>query len=317
MKMAFRAATPTERLYTYSQCAQLESQTGCIGYLRGDTGGAGNKLYTTWIDQRQELKTPAFKAELDEVIKALRFDESYGCALKSKSDLDRFCHSYPESCFGGGSQDYGFRADTERFSYLFRLNPGQGIYNLYCYCYHRDQLERHMKNAERGIRFVTPDFRELFRLPDGDKIRIIVSDGSFEDLRCRYIDDYHLEVGIGWNNILHICQFSEQTKRDGSTVIPLRSSLPEKCFSFLDDTGEMILIERGVKGYQRTGLWVHGGYTPQEGAAAFNEMVGTTRAQSAAMKAGAFSDWAAPEADPKNYDEQGQFVKPRQRERER
>ena len=35
------------------------------------------------------------------------------------------------------------------------------------------------------------------------------------------------------------------------------------------------------------------------------------------MKAGAFWGWDKPEADPKNYNEQGQFVKPRQRERER
>lgn len=314
MEMTFRAAAPAERLYTYDQSAQLNSQTGCIGHLRGDMGKGGKEFYTTWTDCRGELKTPDFKAELDEVINALRFDESYGGVLKSRTALDRFCHSQPESGFGGESQDYGFRADTQQFSFLFRLNPGQGVYNLYCYCYHRDWLEQHMKNAERGIRFITPDYKELFRIPDGDSIRITHSDGNQIDRVCRYIDDCHLEVG---NGLYHICEFAERTQRCCSTVIPLRSSLPERCFSFLDDTGEMILIERGVKGYQRTGLWVRGGYTPQEGAAAFNEMAGTTRAQESAMKAGAFSGWASPEADPKNYDEQGRFVKPWQRERER
>jgi len=171
-----------------------------------------------------------------------------------------------------------------------------------------------MKDTERGIRFINPNYKELFRIPDGDSIRITRSDGSHVDRVCRYIDDYHMEVGSG---LYHICQFAEQMERSHSTVIPLRSSLPEKCFSFLDDTGESILIERGVLGYQRTGQWVQDGFTPEEGAAALNEMVGTTKAQSAAMKAGAFFGWATPQADPKNYDEQGQFKKPRQRELER
>ncbi len=314
MNMAFRSATSAERLYTYNQSSQLNSQTGCIGHLRGDMGRSGKEFYTTWTDHRGDLKTPDFKAEIDEVINALRFDKEYGGVLKSRTALDRFCHSQPESGFGGESQDFGFRADTGKFAYLFRLNPSQGMYNLYCYCYRRDWLDRHMRNAERGIRFITPDYKELFRIPDGDSIRITHSDGVEIDRTCRYIDDCHLEVG---NGLYHICEFAQRTQRCHSTVIPLRSSLPEKCFSFLDDTGESIIIERGKIGFQHTGQWVQGGYSPEEGAAALNEMVGTTKAQEAAMKAGAFSGWASPKADPKNYDEQGQFVKPRQRERER
>lgn len=312
--MTFRPATPAERLYIYDQSTQIEGQTGCIGHLRGDMGKGGDEFYATWSDHRRDLKTPEFEAELDEVINALRFDENHGGVLKSRTTLDRFCHSRPASGFGGGSQDHGFRADTEQFTYLFRLNPSQGMYNLYCYCYRRDWLAQHMRNARGGIRFITPDYKELFRIPDGDSIRITHSDGNQIDRVCRYIDDCHLEVG---NGLYHICEFAQQIEHCNSTVIPLRSSLPEKCFSFLDDTGESIIIERGVTGFQHTGQWVQDGFSPEEGAAALNEMVGTTKAQSAAMKAGAFFGWATPEADPKNYDEQGQFIKPRQRERER
>ena len=227
MKMTFRPATPAERLYTYDQKSLIESRTGCIGHLRGDMGKGGDEFYATWTDHRGDLKTPEFQSELDEVINALRFDESYGSVLDSRTALKRFCRQFPESSFGGESQDYGFQADTEQFSYLLRLNPGQGVYNLYCYCYRRDWLEQHMKNAERGIRFITPNYKELFRIPDGDSIRITHSDGNQIDRVCRYNDDCHLEVG---DNIYHICEFAEMVGRTHSTVIPLRSSLTEKCF---------------------------------------------------------------------------------------
>ena len=34
---------------------------------------------------------------------------------------------------------------------------------------------------------------------------------------CRYIDDYHLEVGT---NLYHICEFAELCERNGHTVEP-------------------------------------------------------------------------------------------------
>ena len=36
MKFQITSMTPEERLYAYSQSSQIEGQTGCIGYLRGD-----------------------------------------------------------------------------------------------------------------------------------------------------------------------------------------------------------------------------------------------------------------------------------------
>ena len=314
MEMTFRPVTPAERLYVFDQSVQIEGQTGCVGCQEGHFDAMSKQLRTNWRGCLNELKTAEFQEEFSELWEDFFLREKFGGFLKDRETMAQFCRDHPESAFDTNHCEFDFRINSEKFSYLLRLNPRQGVYNLFCYCYRQDWLDRHMRNARRGIRFVTPDYKELFRIPDGDSIRIDRSDGSYFDRPCRYVDDCHLEVG---RNLYHICELAEKIERSGSFVIPLRSSLPKKCFSFLDDTGEMILIERGVKGYQRTGLWVHGGYTPQEGAAAFNEMVGTTRAQSAAMKAGAFSDWAAPEADPKNYDEQGQFVKPRQRERER
>lgn len=67
---------------------------------------------------------------------------------------------------------YGVRVDTEKYAYLLRLNPDRGEYNLYCYCYRRDWLDQHLKDAEKGIRFIDSHYKELFRIPDGGKVKI-------------------------------------------------------------------------------------------------------------------------------------------------
>ena len=112
---------------------------------------------------------------------------------------------------------YGIRLDTEKYSYLMRFNPNRGEYNLYCYCYQKEWLNNHLKNAERGIRFIDPHYQEQFRIADGEKISIKLGDGKTMERTCRYIDDYHLEVGT---NLYHICEFAELCERNGHTVEP-------------------------------------------------------------------------------------------------
>ena len=68
-------------------------------------------------------------------------------------------------------------------------------------------------------------------------------------IRDRYIDECHMEIGGGWDNLCHVYQFAEMMERNGSTVIPLRSSLPAQCFSVLPSSGELILLTRGENGY--------------------------------------------------------------------
>lgn len=53
----------------------------------------------------------------------------------------------------GNEREYGVRVNTDQYAYLMRLNPHKGEYNLYCYCYVREWLDRHLKQAERGIRY--------------------------------------------------------------------------------------------------------------------------------------------------------------------
>lgn len=316
MGMTIRPMTPQERLYSYSQSQQIIMQTGAIGYLRGDFDSSGNAFHSTWFDEVESRKTDVFKAEFQEVIDALRFDEQYGGLLASRSAMQKCGRSQPDSAFEGNyTTEYGFRIDTKQFAYLLRCIPVKGDYNFYCWCFEAKRLDRHIKQAEKGIRFITPDYKELFRIPDGDKVRITRPDGTHIDRTCRYIDECHMEVGNGWDSLFHICQFAEQMERCGNSVIPLRSSLPEQCYGILPSTGEIGMIKKGETGYYRTDI---GMGSKDENAALvekYNQKAGVSKAQAEAMLAGSMFGWDIPAADPKNYDENGAPIRPKHRDR--
>lgn len=211
--------------------------------------------------------------------------------------------------------------DTPHYSYMLRLNPNRGEYNLYCFCYVRQWLERQLKQAEKGIRFITPDYKERFRLADGDKVRIITKGGEVREMVCRYVDDYHLETSSSrGSNLYHICEFAEVWEQNGCTeMIPLRKSLPERCFGYLKATGEIVVLQKGQKGYAPTEKFAEN-ETAQECVDSLNAAMGVTKAQAAAMEAGSMFGWHVPGADPKNYDDNGLPLPPgdaaRQRERQ-
>lgn len=300
--MKIRSITKEEQLYVYSQSVQIEMQSGHIGYLRGDFGNDGKSFSTTWFDSGSHDKSDTFKTELDEVINRLRSSE-YGL-LKSRGYMQRFLKDQKGGIIDGGSgKEYGIRIDTEKYAYLLRCNPMQGYYC--CYCYERKWLDSHMKRAENGIRFINPLYKELFRLADGDKIRITDTCGETCELLCRYIDETHLEVGDDKTQLYHICEFAELMERNGNTVIPLRSSLPEECYGHLGTCNEVILIKRGESGYYKTGIFKD---TPQSAANLandLNEELGVSKAQAKAMSVGSMFGWEVPAADPKNYDKSG------------
>lgn len=219
MDFKIRAMTEAERKYSYTQSRQIASHAGCIGHLRAYMDNVGPGFFSSWEDHRGDLKSDAFKADFDGVINALRFSEKYDEIFDSLPALEKFCYSNPESSFGN-DREFGFRADTEKFSYMFRLNPNKGEYNIYCYCYRRDWLDYHLACASRGIRFIDTHYNELFKIPDGGKIREIFPDGKARELPCRYIDDYHVEIGSEPRNLYHIMEFAKLVEYHGSQIEP-------------------------------------------------------------------------------------------------
>ena len=314
MVIKTRALLPSEQKYTYSQSSQIEGQTGLIGHLRGSLETAGSSFLTSWDDHNAQLNTQDFKTCFDEVINALRTDPAYDLLLRNRASLVTYCQAHPESSFGN-DREYGIRVDTDQYAMLMRLNPNRGEYNLYCYCYVRDWLDQHLNAADRGIRFITPDYQEIFRIPDGDRIRIFTHSGEMRDRICRYIDDYHMETTDGFSTtIYHIAEFAERAEQTGATVIPLRSSLPVKCFSVSEYSNDLIEITLGTNGYSHAGKDL-GSLTPRDAADRLNRELGVTKAQEQAMVAGSMFGWATPAADPANYSAGGKAIRPRQHDR--
>lgn len=222
MNIEIKPTTKAECMYTFSQSQQIAGQTGCIGHLRADMDTDGKGFFTSWFDHaRFDLNSDEFKTELDGIINALRFDSKQGDILKDRDSLARYCHAHPECRMDGNENNYGLRIDTEKHSFLFRLNPDKGNYNMYCYCYRRDWLDQHMRNAEKGIRFIDSNYNDMFTLPDGGRIQVTNPDGEKREYVCRFIDPYHVEVGSGAFNLYHICEFAERMEQNGCKVEPI------------------------------------------------------------------------------------------------
>ena len=303
MDLDMRALTEKEDKYTFSNSMQISMQCGLIGHLRADMDSDGNGFFSSWEDYRKELKTDEFKDEFDKVINSLREE---GDILYNRKALAKYCYSSPQAKMNNEQDYYGVRVDTQKYAYLCRLNPNKGEYNLYCYCYIKDWLDKHIRSAEKGIRFITPEYKEKFRISDGEKIRITFSDGEVKDRVCRYIDDSHVEVG---DDLYHICEFAERMEQCGATFIPLRSDLPEVCYSILPSTGDVIIIKHGESGYYRCEYSTEDKAFNREFANDRNANLGVSKAQVEAMLAGSMYGWDVPAADPKSYDVNGTLLR--------
>ena len=312
MDMTIRPATPTERLYAYEQSMQIAERCGNPGYLWGALDNSGTVFVNSWETFVASQNTPEFKAEFNTVLDMLRFDERYGHALKNRSAMITYCLDHSQGSFRNG-YEYAFRADTQGYSYLIRCTPAGEDNHVYIYPYRRDCLDRHMKQAEKDIRFITLDGKEKFRVQDGDMVRIITGAESHFDRMARYVDDCHAEIG---GSFYHIREFAEWMENSGSQVIPMRSTLPDNCYCVLPGSDEIIIVKKGESGYYRTDKYGHDRAQALAIVDECNEIGGVSKAQAAAMLAGSMFGWHIPGADPKNYDEQGKPIKPKQHNRD-
>lgn len=139
-----RPATKEEQKFAYT-CEEGDEVCKCIGHLRADFGRSGKEFWTTWWEHKNpELKTQDFRDALDDTINRLRDEEKDMSPLRNRSAMSKFCFDYREARTEDTVlESYVFRVDVQpvRYSFIMRMTPRLGVYNLYCYCYRTKDLE--------------------------------------------------------------------------------------------------------------------------------------------------------------------------------
>ena len=88
-QLHIRPARPEEAGLFYTPHPEEDKRLGTVGHVRMDFGRSGNEFWHTWWPRGpEELNSPVFKAELQEVVDTLR--ES---VLKNRFAMERFCYT--------------------------------------------------------------------------------------------------------------------------------------------------------------------------------------------------------------------------------
>ena len=221
MNMTVRPMKKEEVKYSYRQSGQICGQTGYIGYLRGYLSDSSMENFQhSWNNGNYGNYSLAFANEFDEVVESLKKNEMFAEMFKKVSAIGCFIAENPDYCIDGNfGKECGMAVITDDYTYLMRFVPMDGDYNMYFFCYKRSSLEKHMRNAESGIRFITSRYDELFRISDGEKILYERLGDEPKEMVCRYIDEYHVEIG---SNLYHICQFAEMCENVGAKCTPIK-----------------------------------------------------------------------------------------------
>ena len=103
-----RPAQPEEAGAFFAQTPEQNAQMGAIGCVRMDFGKRGTAFWHTWHPRgREELNSPEFKAELQQVVDTLR-----ETVLKDLPSMRHFCYENGGKIPGGWSQNYGYVENT-------------------------------------------------------------------------------------------------------------------------------------------------------------------------------------------------------------
>ncbi len=142
-----RPASPEEAGIFYALPPEQDAALGAIGHVRMDFGRGGKEFWHTWHSRGpEELNTPAFKAELQEVV-----DELRASVLKDYNAMTRYCESHDGKIDGGWVQNYGYIIETEGYRYCLRCNPVQGDYQAYLTIFDLNIQRQSMAQAEKSL----------------------------------------------------------------------------------------------------------------------------------------------------------------------
>ena len=186
MKFHIRPARPEEAGLFYTPHPEEDKRLGTVGHVRMDFGRSGNEFWHTWWPRGpEELNSPVFKAELQEVVDTLR--ES---VLKNRFAMERFCYEHGGKISGGWTQNYGYIVETEHYRYCLRCNPSPGDYNCYCTAYDLTVQRQNMARDKPLVGRVTYANGDAQEFTDADEFLRCVQ----EELPYRPTTGFRYEV---------------------------------------------------------------------------------------------------------------------------
>lgn len=153
---SFRPFEKEEKPYFYRQRPAIDKVSHFIGYFSGFFGSDGKKYFPHWETIQKGFYSEEFSAELDAIVNALRNSDEAGACLKDRATMQKFCASHPEAAITYSSQSenfkedsFGFRIDTERFSYLLRIRQLKAGNDFCIMCYERSNLDKCIEGTKR------------------------------------------------------------------------------------------------------------------------------------------------------------------------
>lgn len=167
---------------------------------------------------------------------------------------------------------------------------------------------RDTNDDRKLIRFIDSRYNDLFYIPDGENIVLTDWRGEKSARKCTYLDECHTQIG---SNVFHICQFAEICERNGTKYEPeIPQKLPERCYSVLPRTGELIIITKGKQGYDVSKGGTDNRFQNRQYANERNHSLRVMPQQEAAMLGGATKGWRTKAAKVTSYDIRGKPIAP-------
>lgn len=191
MELNIHPILPEERVCMgWHSHRELNAKTGCIRYLTANLNVGTPEFESSWRDRTQELNTPEFGDDFNDMIDTLRQG-----ILKSPNELRSYCASHPDGALLDNfctDRLYGFRIDTGRYSHILICSFYSTDSRLRMNSFSFLALDRHMREARNGIPILDQQGREQFRMPDGGKLKVTSPDGFFGFCTVRYLDQNRL-----------------------------------------------------------------------------------------------------------------------------
>ena len=184
-----RPARPDEAGLFYARHPSEDERLGAIDHVRMEFGRSGNEFWHTWWPRGpEELNSPVFKAELQEVVDTMRED-----VLKNRFAMERFCYGHGGKISGGWVQNYGYVVETEHYRYCLRCNPSPGDYNAYLTCFDLDVQRQNMAQEKPLVGRVTYVGGDVQEFTDAEAFLKCLR----EELPCRPTTGFRYKVLTG------------------------------------------------------------------------------------------------------------------------